>query len=226
MTDKDNFIYLTWSLALLLFAVTIVQNSVDPAWQRLVQSATVLTLLLAVWGVQKRDKRRFVLPVLIIAFSVGGNLFDDNSENYFHLFLLLVFLVLTAFKTAKQVLFSGEVTGNTILGSICLYVLFGLIWAVLYTLLEILFGNAFTGIGDSTSWHQLLPDFIYFSFVTITTLGYGDISPIVPITRFFVYLEAIIGQFYIAILVASLVGSRLSSVQEPKSNKPEGQDDE
>jgi voltage-gated potassium channel len=64
----------------------------------------------------------------------------------------------------------------------------------------------------NSQWFTLFPDFIYFSFVTITTLGFGDISPTLPVARFLVYLEAIIGQFYLAILVASLVGSRLSKL--------------
>ena len=49
-----------------------------------------------------------------------------------------------------------------------------------------------------------------YSFVTLTTLGYGDISPVLPLARFLVYMEAIVGVFYMAILVASLIGVRLS----------------
>lgn len=62
-------------------------------------------------------------------------------------------------------------------------------------------------------WFELMPNYIYFSFVTLTTLGYGEITPTLPITRFLVYSEAIIGQFYMAILVASLVGTHLSENQ-------------
>lgn len=56
-----------------------------------------------------------------------------------------------------------------------------------------------------------LPELAYFSFVTLTTLGYGDISPVTPFARALVNLEAIFGQFYIAILVAALVGIHISS---------------
>ncbi|MCP4237541.1 MAG: two pore domain potassium channel family protein [Aestuariibacter sp.] len=52
----------------------------------------------------------------------------------------------------------------------------------------------------------------YYSFVTLTTLGYGDISPVTPIARFLVFMEAIVGVFYMAILVASLIGIRTSSL--------------
>ena len=124
--------------------------------------------------------------------------------------LLLCFFVSTAFKTAKQVLFTGEIDGNKILGAICLYLLLGLIWAVLYTLLQLEYPDSFQALQQNSQWFMLFPDFVYFSFVTMTTLGFGDISPTLPVARFLTYFEAIVGQFYLAILVASLVGSRMS----------------
>ncbi|MDB4410029.1 potassium channel family protein, partial [Gammaproteobacteria bacterium] len=59
-------------------------------------------------------------------------------------------------------------------------------------------------------WLENYTSAIYFSFVTITTLGYGDISPVLPLARFLVIMEAIVGVFYMAILVASLIGVRMS----------------
>ena len=89
----------------------------------------------------------------------------------------------------------------------------GLIWAVIYLLLGLMIPGAFNGQG-ATPWYNNFPDFVYFSFVSLTTLGFGDISPAVPVARFLVYMEAIVGQFYIAILVASLVGIRISDQQK------------
>ena len=63
---------------------------------------------------------------------------------------------------------------------------------------------------DPGPWLETLPEFVYFSFVSLTTLGYGDISPATPIARFVVYLEAILGQLYLAIMVAGLVGIGIS----------------
>ena len=62
-------------------------------------------------------------------------------------------------------------------------------------------------------WYENFADGTYFSFVTLTTLGYGDISPVTPVARFLVYMEAIVGVFYMAILVASLIGMRVSARQ-------------
>lgn len=213
MSQSDNFIYLTFALVLLLLCTALAQQFFDESMQHLVQSATIITLLVAVWGV-KSDKyllrKAFIFPACILLVASLSTWLDEYGFNGLHLILMLVFFILTAYKTAHQVLFTGKIDGNKILGAICLYFLMGLIWAILFTLMQAYSGNSFTNSKTTGEWYLLFPDFVYFSFVSLTTLGFGDISPISPIARFLVYLEAIFGQFYLAILVASLVGSKMS----------------
>lgn len=215
LTRQDNFIFLTFALVLLLLGTALAQQFFTDYIQRLVQSATIVTLLVAVWGIDSKDfvlRRTFYYPAAIVIFSLIGAWLDNAGFDQLYLLVLLSFFVSTALRTSKQVLFSGEIDLNKILGAICIYILIGLIWAVLFTLLQLNFPNSFNNISDVSSWFELFPDFIYFSFVTITTLGFGDISPALPLARFLVYIEAIIAQFYMAILVASLVGSLMSNV--------------
>lgn len=214
MTREDNFIYLTCALILLLLGTALAQQFFDGTAQRLVQSATTVTLLVAVWGVDSKDfvlRKSFIFPIAIVAFSLASAWLDNAGFDQFYLLLLLSFLISTAIRTMKQVMFTGDIDINKILGAICLYLLIGLIWAVLYTLVQLTLPGSFANITANNEWFTLFPDFIYFSFVTITTLGFGDISPLSPISRFFVYCEAVVGQLYLAILVASLVGSHMSS---------------
>lgn len=222
MTRQDNFVYLTFALILLLLGTSLAQQFFDHSVQRLVQSATIVTLLVAVWGVDSKDfvlRRTFIFPVAILFFSFFGAWLDNAGFDQLYLLLILSFFISTALRTAKQVLFTGDIDGNKILGAICLYLLMGLIWAVIYTLVELTLADSFTNTNATSQWYTLFPDFIYFSFVTITTLGFGDVSPTLPLSRFLVYLEAIVGQFYLAILVASLVGSHMSNFggQPPKN---------
>ena len=215
LTRQDNFIFLSFALVLLLLGTALAQQFFTDYIQRLVQSATIVTLLVAVWGIDSKDfvlRRTFYYPATIVIFSLIGAWLDNAGFDQLYLLVLLSFFVSTALRTSKQVLFSGEIDLNKILGAICIYILIGLIWAVLFTLLQLNFPNSFNNISDVSSWFELFPDFIYFSFVTITTLGFGDISPALPLARFLVYIEAIIAQFYMAILVASLVGSLMSNV--------------
>ena len=213
MTHHDNFIYLTFALVLLLLSTAIAQQFFDASIQRFVQSTTVITLLLGVWGVKSERvlfSKAAIFPIAIVTTSLLGNYSDTLGIEFTHLILMLIFFIFTAMQTVKQVVFSGKIDGNKILGAICLYLLLGLIWALIYTLVQLFSGDAFHGLTPQTHWYMLFPDFIYFSFVTLTTLGFGDITPSLPITRFLVYFEAIFGQFYLAIVIASLVGSRLS----------------
>ncbi len=217
MDQRDNFIYLTFALVLLLLGTALAQQFFDDSAQRYMQSTTIITLLVAVWGVESKQfilRKAFIFPLAIFAVSIFSNWLDNAGFDQFYLLLLLSFFISTAFKTAKQVLFTGEIDGNKILGAVCLYLLLGLIWAVLFTLLQLEFSGSFQTMQHNNQWFMLFPDFVYFSFVTMTTLGFGDISPTLPLARFLVYLEAIIGQFYLAILVASLVGSRMSTLSK------------
>ncbi len=221
ISTRDNFVYLTCSLILLLLAIALAQQFFAASAQRLVQSTTVVTLLVAVWGVKNEQhifRRGLIFPSAIILTSLFSYYLDNLDLNFAHLLLLLIFFIITAYKTAIQVMFTGEIDGNKILGAICLYILLGLIWSLLYTLIHLASFQAFNGMSDSKLWYQTMPDFIYFSFVTLTTLGFGDISPAMPITRFLVYFEAIVGQFYLAILVASLVGSKMSTASQKHIN--------
>ncbi len=222
MTRQDNFIYLTFALILLLLGTALAKQFFDDSTQRLVQSATIVTLLVAVWGVDSKDfvlRRTYIFPLAILFFSVFSAWLDNAGFDQIYLLLLLSFFISSAIRTAKQVLFTGEIDGNKILGAICLYLLMGLIWAVVYTLIELNFPTSFTNIKGTSEWFTLFPNFIYFSFVTITTLGFGDISPSLPMSKVIVYLEAVVGQFYLAILVASLVGSHMTSVDKKKQLK-------
>ncbi len=112
----------------------------------------------------------------------------------------------------RYILFSGSITSNKLVGSICIYMLLGIVWALLYEFLSIIDPGAFNGLSLNSnsrdSWN-----YIYYSFVTLTTLGYGDISPVNHYARALAYLEAICGQIYIAVLVASLVGAHIADRQ-------------
>jgi hypothetical protein len=99
---------------------------------------------------------------------------------------------------------SDSVSRDTISAALIGYLLLTLLWANLYFLLELLHPNSFT-----VTHEMILSDpsiLRYFSFVTITTLGYGDITPITSQARSLTVLEAFIGQMYVAVLIARMVG--------------------
>ena len=88
-----------------------------------------------------------------------------------------------------------------------MFLLLGLIWSTLYLITLEFWHGAFNGI-EYKNWNDNFAVTTYFSYVTMTTLGYGDISPALPVSRVLAFLQAIFGTFYMAVVVASLIGAR------------------
>jgi hypothetical protein len=99
-----------------------------------------------------------------------------------------------------------RITGDMIMGAICAYFLMGLIWAFLYSILEFFEPGSFQMPAGPISQST----FTYYSYVTLTTLGYGEITPISTPARSFAILEAMMGQLYLAVLIARLVGTHIA----------------
>jgi voltage-gated potassium channel Kch len=123
----------------------------------------------------------------------------------------IAFYLFTAASILVFVLKQHEITADTVYGALSVYLLIGITWSFAYTMIEHLAPGSFY-IDPSLDTDGILEraDFYYYSFVTLTTLGYGDILPITAQSRSLAALEAVCGVLYTATLVASLVG-RLSS---------------
>lgn len=217
ITEKNNFYYLTGGLVLMLLVAAVMEQYPGPLAGIIIQASTVVMLLAGVYGF-RRTRSRFVAGIGFVAtvllLVLAGMFLDFAGLRYTHLLVLLAFFVWTTRVAARQVLFTGSINSNKIVGAICIYLLLGLIWALLYLFIAELSPAAFNGF-EQAPWTENFFSAIYYSFVTLTTLGYGEITPVLPIARFLAFMEAIVGVFYIAILVASLIGVRLSEHQSP-----------
>jgi len=215
VTEKNNFVYLAISLVLLLLIGALVDQFPSELGKHLVQVFTVITLLVGVFGIKSSRLmfRTGIGFVITVALLVVLSVFLERAELYYmHLFALIVYYSLATWMAARQVLFTGPIDSNKIVGAICIYLLMGLIWTLLYLMITQAIPEAFIGLKQAP-WLENFANAAYYSFVTLTTLGYGDISPVAPLARFLVYMEAITGAFYMAILVASLIGIRTSTIQ-------------
>jgi hypothetical protein len=105
----------------------------------------------------------------------------------------------------------GRVTWHRIQGAVALYIIVGLLFAHLYGLLNALVPEAFTNVPSRLNPHAVFyrGRLLYFSFVTLTSIGYGDIVPLHPLARSLAILEAVIGQLFPATLLARLVSLEL-----------------
>ena len=178
-------------------------------------------LILSLKSINTEKTWKWAVYALVVSFvilTVLGKNFDHQLNVYLILAVLLMFFIGSFSTAAKQVLLEGDIDGNKIIGSLSLYILLGLIWAVIYLLLLVMDPAAFSGI-ETANWQQSFSRVAYYSFVTLTTLGYGDILPTNHVAEFFVYLEAIIGVFYMAIIVSSLISLRLAALEKEKQEK-------
>jgi Ion channel len=106
---------------------------------------------------------------------------------------------------ARAVFAPGEVTLHRVIGAVLLYLSVGLTFVALFSFVALWKPNAFTGLGTLQDNLAVMGNLIYFSFVTLTSVGYGDVVPVDPYARSLANVEAIIGQLYPATLLARLV---------------------
>ena len=163
-------------------------------WMRLLVIVLAVANLISLWG-----EHFFQVWTLSLLNSIIGLLF---------LLLLLAILIAKVFK-------KGEVTPDRIRGAIVVYLLIGGMWAFFYFTIALAMPHSFNlpksiVVGDLQAVQQTLT---YFSFITLTTTGYGDVTPAIPLTRTLAMFEALAGQLYLVITLARLVSLSVSYSQ-------------
>ena len=212
--DKTNFLYLLGALLFLLIAAPIAQDlgfEESPITRAIVYSVLLLT---GVWSLRggRFYVAGFVFVFAGIALSALAASTDAPALYYASTLAIFGFLVIAISHALKQVVFGTEMNVNRLVGAICVFLLLGIMWSFAYSLVEVALPGSFSGFSpghdprSDSSW-------LYFSFVTLTTLGYGDITPESAVARTLAFMQAVVGQFYIAVLVAGLVSAYISEKQ-------------
>lgn len=163
-----------------------------------------------------RHRVLIYLVVILAVSTLAADLIDeyDPHPNLFQLetVLKLFCLAILVIVTLKQTLRPGPVTLDRVMGGICGYLLIGYTWTFAYQLVVERAPSAIHFPAQGADFSSREPtDFMYFSFVTLATVGYGDAYPVHPVARSLAVAEALVGQLYIAILISSLVGMALQT---------------
>lgn len=211
MLHKENpFTAFTLSLVGLLLVTSLTARLLPRMGGMVLEGATLMVLSTFIWGWRREPALARAVKWMLVAFvlaAVWRMVAGDASAEPLLLLVMLVFYSLTLAVAIRRVFQARDVTGDTIVGALAVYLLLALVWALLYQL-AIIMGLGSVDPLEGESWFARFNELVYFSFVTLTTLGFGDILPDGALLRFLVYMEATIGQFYIAVLVASLVSKR------------------
>jgi hypothetical protein len=131
----------------------------------------------------------------------------SSFNHWFELFSTLIFLAfigLSVYSILRELILAGQVTSDIIKGGICIYFLFGFFWAATYNIVHIFDADSFSSASEVIT----NADLFHFSFTTLTTIGYGDISPASKTARVLANLEGIVGVMYPTVFIARLVNLR------------------
>jgi hypothetical protein len=196
----------TYGLLLgLILATYIVMAALDHGlWARFVVSAMlgcVLLLALHTSHVRGRSFRIVAGLVVLVALSTFIQALLNRHGNDGTTFLMFLLVLAAPFVVLVRILRHRVISTETILGAICVYVLLGLAFAGIYGGMNDIEGGKFfvQHVSDNSI------DFLYFSFVVLTTLGFGDLTPAPNMARVVVTFEALIGQIFLVTLVARLM---------------------
>jgi voltage-gated potassium channel len=220
---QHSFGYLLVGLLLLMLSVAAAQEEgiMGKTRRLLLEPALCLMLLMGIWSLVNEKKWLIVGGGILAASGVATAtidfFFNIPKLQLVNMCILLVFSLGSIWIASRHLLLSGAIDLNKIIGAVCIYLLLGLNWSVFYLFINMANPGSFHGLTSTVIGTQF-SEFMYYSFVTITTVGYGDITPAKPIARTVANLEAIVGQFYVAVLVAWLVGMYLSDKGRNRQN--------
>ncbi len=209
---ESNFRYLFVGVVSLLVLEPIGDVAFGRSYDRVLGILLTILLLVGIWGLNAsrlwlRVGRALVATGLVL--GVATALWPVPLLQATHSMVVGLFFVLSAAIGLRQILARGPVTVDHLLGAMTVYLLLGLTWALVLSTVNRLAPASFTGLSTGSG-----SEFMYLSFVTLATLGFGDITPVHPIARTLVYLEAVVGQLYVAVLVASLVSRHVAGRPE------------
>lgn len=147
----------------------------------------------------------FMLIFISLMSRIIG--WKNHELNYILLPSCILFIIYVIWVILSSIFRKKQIGGDELCGSIVAYILIGIAWGLLYSFIELLQPNSFSFVAATEGdLHAKGAALFYYSFVTLTTLGYGDILPVTEFARMLAYLEAVTGVMYTAILVAGLVG--------------------
>lgn len=218
-SHPHKFLYLL--ISLLLFAL------VFPVLEELGRGRIIFaifysaTLLAAAYAVSE-SRGYFLLALSLAAPALATrwicNFVGGPWLQFLANVLSVLFLLLVATLILSHVLRAERVSREKIFGALSVYLLIGVIWSLLFFIVDFLVPGSFQSAQDRAFTGAQM---IYYSFVTLTTLGYGDIIPISPSARALATVEALTGQIYLTVLIARLVGLHITHSSQQDGPKDE-----
>jgi Ion channel len=175
---------------------------------------TLITAILELHGKRTLRWQAFIVAVPVVLIEVADFFYPSRALMILDYALLMAFFGFASVGLFAYLGKPGAITSGRIYASVSLYLMLAMFWFALYNLTEAIYPASFAQTGAVASTRVPRSAFLYFSLITLTTVGYGDILPISPTARVFAALEGAAGVLYIAITVARLVAAYQTAEKE------------
>lgn len=208
---NPNFTYLLIGLLAVLTINPFMLDLFDYSSSLLTSLTFSSTLVIGIWSLHE-SKALFRFGIFLIFISLATSaldpIFPGRYLDIIDMIVLMVFCGMSFRFILEDITADLKVDVNRVIGATCLYLLIGLVFGLLYTIMEAFVPGSFSNLPGETE--RISGELFYYSYVTLTTLGYGDIVPLRPIARTLAFLEAIVGVFYMSIMIGSMIGLLLN----------------
>jgi hypothetical protein len=207
-----------YGLLFLLILVALVLTAANTTWLKiaavLVQGGVVLFAFLAARVGRRVWRVAMILVPLAVILGIAGRFGDSRPAEAVAATINLVLPAVAIVALGRRIVVEPFVSGRTIIGLLCVYLLIGMTFAATYITIAVVSDEAFFVQTD----HAQPVDFTYFSLVTLATVGYGDFTAANPMPRMLAAIEGLTGQLYLVTVVAVAV----SRVRTRRDRSPEG----
>ncbi len=217
-TRAPNSGVLLFVLILLIIAAPLATGE---GAEVVVEALFDLVLVAGAYPAASRTGRSWLflgLTALTLVVRWSALLWSPEGFEHASATITVVWIAFAITIVVKQLFQQAEVTTNMILGAIVAYLLAAVAFAYVYVLLELFQPGSFSGIPDATNPRELGDALLYFSLVSLTTVGYGDIVPVSGLARPVSVLEGVFGTLYLAVMIARLVGLHIVAGMQEKGN--------
>ena len=209
--NTERFLVLLVSLLLLLVSSPFLN---DLRWFGLIRNILTSWIFLEIYHTTTRGKKRLIFTSLLVVLAIAALWVDNIYGTRTGILaltraIIVIYLFFSIVVLAKFISGSESVGREVIYAAIIIYLLISMVWGYFYMTLEYFVPGSFALPFDMDQSEKFIW-LMYFSYVTVTTLGYGDITPLNAKASALASTEALIGQIYLVVIVAWLVGMHVS----------------
>jgi voltage-gated potassium channel len=213
--NQNKFVLLLTCLITFFLSTALIQ---DKYFELAISLLFAAMMILSLYMIGHRKRLLIVSTAILggsttLLFFSATSLPELRALRMIEILLAMAFFAVLLSASLYYTIKDRAITFNHLCGAVCTYLFIGLTWSYTYLLIELLAPTSFNYVTQFDLLGSKSLEFMYYSFVTLTTLGYGDISPVSDIAKTISWMEAVTGQLYLTMLIALLIAKYVARTQ-------------